>query len=116
MMAYNAIARHVLTRVVRINSGVSYVDGERISGLGANSSLDLAVLPVTAQQLHYLPPGSFTTQDVNVYEIGGTLTLTEGSEVDWRGSKYIVREIKDWREQDNYVRYIAKRKALEAAA
>ena len=116
MIAYNAIARHVLTRVVRINSGATFVDGEKVSGLGPNSSLDLAVFPMTAKQLQYLPPGQFSTQDVNVYQIDGNMSLTVNSEIDWRGSSYVVREIKDWREEDNYVRYLCKRQAAKAAA
>jgi hypothetical protein len=105
------LQEHVADRTVRLVVSEGYEQGEYVLDLADDSTLALAVLPMTPNQIRtQREAGAYTTQDVNAYEIGGGLTLTARAEIDYNGNTYYVQHILDYRTEGGFVRYMCKKK------
>jgi hypothetical protein len=104
---YKSLLPHVRTYSVQRSTTV-HNQGEVEETLTA-LTLRAAILPISARVLQTLPAGEYTSQDVNAYELGGELTLARRDQIAYRGASYFVNDVKDWRDEGNFVRYLCKK-------
>lgn len=105
--AYKALLKRLRTVTVYSYSE-SFVEGEWIEVLSSSGTYNVAIIPITAQQLKYLPEGVYDTQDKKFYAIGSG-TITEKSIIRISGEDYRVKEINDRYHDGGFTVYFGKR-------
>lgn len=66
------------------------------------------ILPFTDQELRFMPQGTYTSEDVQVFLIGEM--LPHGTTFEWRGFVYEIDRVEDHLQYGGYARHLAVRR------
>ena len=105
----SAIVRHKRTVTVTPPGAETLLGGEYVKVSGTPVSMSVAVFPLTDKELRFLPEGSYTKQDVKIYEIGGRTIEARSIVTVPDGGTYLVNDYVDRTFEGNFSKYLCKR-------
>ncbi len=106
--AYRALLKRLRTVTVYVHSE-SFIDGEYVETISSSGTYQMAIIPITAKQLKYLPEGVYDTQDKKFYQIGdGTITAKSTIQIT-ADDVYRVKEINNRYLDGGFTVYFGKK-------
>jgi hypothetical protein len=106
--AYKALLKRLRTVTVYVHAE-SFVDGEYVETVSSSGTYQMAIVPITAKQLRYLPDGVYDTQDKKFYQIGDG-AITEKSTIQiTAGDVYRVKDINNRYYDGGFTVYFGKK-------
>ena len=106
--AYKALLKRRRTVTVLCHSE-SFIDGEYVESVSSSGTYEMAIIPITANQLKYLPEGVYDTQDKKFYQVGNG-AITEKSTIQiTAGDVYRVKEINNRYLDGGFTVYFGKK-------
>lgn len=106
---YSALNRHLRTVTVTPPGTETRIGGEPVRVAGTPVEMSLAVLPLTDKELRHLPEGTYTKQDVKLYEIGGRTIQSRSTVETPDGDLFTVNDYVDRSFEGNFSKYLCKR-------
>lgn len=83
-------------------------NGDYVPGGTVPTSRTGVILPITGHDLQYAANGTYTRQDVRLYDVQA---VEVGSIIEYRGIKYKVTEPVHWDEYSDFNSYLCKKVA-----
>jgi len=106
--AYKALLKRLRTVTVYLHSE-SFVDGEYVEAVSSSGTYKMAIIPITADQLKYLPEGVYNTQDKKFYEVGNGAIPEKSTIQITAGDVYRVKEINNRYLDGGFTVYFGKK-------
>jgi len=104
-----SLKRHLRTCTVTPPGTEQTIGGEVVRTPGTPVSMSLAVFPLSAKELKFLPEGVYTKQDVKLYEMGGRTIQPQSTVETPDGDSYLVNDYTDRSFEGNFSKYLCKR-------
>lgn len=108
MRLAGVVRRRLRAYVVRLNTGDIESNGRVTESNQLETTVQLAIFPMSFQDLKNFPEGQYTTEDIKIYEVGAP-TITEESVVVFNNKQYRVMMISDRDKDGGFSMYVAKK-------
>jgi len=106
--AFRALLKRRRTVTVLCHSE-SFIDGEYVESVSSSGTYEMAIIPITANQLKYLPEGVYDTQDKKFYHIGSGVIPDKSIIQITASDTYRVKEINDRYHDGGFTVYFGKK-------
>jgi len=87
------------------------LNGEYVESLAVKSEKNWPSTPISGRQLNLSEAGSYTSEDRNLFQLEPCdIELKFNDEFKVNNTYYVIRDIKDMRDEAGFIRYLGRKK------